>query len=167
MWVRAWGPDPSARMTQRLVPVGRQQLVLKAMWVPSGDQSGKTASRFGAVRRFIPVPFGFITQTADSKPPRLESKTILEPSGEYSGSPSTQCPLVSGVMPVPSAFITEMWQSWNPSGTGVHRLNTILVPFGDQRGWKFWKLGLLVSCVLPLPSAFITQISKPPVTSLW
>src|SRR5919197_4785068 len=89
---RGCASAPFARMTHWLVPRGRQQLVLKVMREPSGDQSGNTASRFGAVRRFMPLPLAFITHTAPSRPPRLESNAIFEPSGENSGSPFVQLP---------------------------------------------------------------------------
>src|SRR6516164_3562178 len=135
MWVSGCGLPPSAFMTQIWLR-GRQQLVPNTMCVPSGDQSGFSASRLGLVRRLTPPPFGFITQMALIYPPLLLSKAILCPLGEYSGVWLAQLPPRSFLKPDPSAFITSRSQTVKPNGTGQWE-NTILRPSGDQDGCWF------------------------------
>src|SRR5437764_14662660 len=124
---------------------GRQQLVPNKMCLPSGDQSGFSASRLGSVSRLTPPPLAFMTQTALVYPPRLLSKAILRPFGEYSGTWWTQFPPRSFLIPDPLALITSRSQnSVKPNGTAQWE-NTTLRPSGDQDGCWFWNPAWLVS----------------------
>src|SRR5438477_11289075 len=96
MWVSWRSPLPSAFITNTLLE-GRQQLLAKMMWVPTGDQSGQIAPRLGPVSRCWFDPSAFITQIAETNPFLLLSKAILVPSGDHSGSMASHVVLVSRV----------------------------------------------------------------------
>src|SRR5437764_14125903 len=92
-------------MTQLLVPT----LDIKAIFIPSGDQSGYSSHRVECGhRRLSPEPSGFITYRCGVPPSRAELKRICLPSGDQV-APQLDClSLVRFFCPEPSAFVIQM-----------------------------------------------------------
>ena len=105
-----------------------------------------------SVSRVCALPSARMIQI-DSRPSRVDEKTMRDPSGENIGSRSSARPSVSGVSPLPSARATKMTRC--PSRVFS---NTMRVPSGDHCRCALATM-LSVMRVAPEPSAFITQSS--------
>src|SRR6266566_9101396 len=92
-------------MTHWLVPT----LDIKAIFVPSGDQSAYSSHRFACGhRRLSPEPSGFIRYSCGLTPSRAELKRMCFPSGAQVAPQLLCLSFVRLVCCEPSAFMIQM-----------------------------------------------------------
>src|SRR5215467_4503640 len=92
-------------MTHALNPT----LDMKAIFVPSGDQSGYSSHRFECgQRRLSPEPLGFIRYSCGIPPSRAELKRMCFPSGDQVAPQLLCLSFVKLVCCEPSAFMIQM-----------------------------------------------------------
>jgi hypothetical protein len=88
-------------------------LLVKAIFVPSGDQAGPPSSAGSFVRLVCPLPLAFMTKISPlpgNEVLRLNAIIVL--SGDQAGPRSTAVLFVTLVGWLPSAFMTKI--SWLP-----------------------------------------------------
>src|SRR5436309_11251829 len=139
-------------MTHWLVPT----LDIKAIFVPSGDQSAYSSHRFECGhRRLSREPSGFIRYSW-GLPSRAELKRMCFPSGAQL-APQLLCLFfVRLVFSEPSAFMSQISLASKTSASAARK--TRRLPSGDQAGETLGP-GPLVSRRSPEPSRLLTQIS--------
>src|SRR5437773_12161738 len=121
-----------------MLDCGRKELLAKAMWLPSGDQTGPDASSRGAVSGRVCVPLMRATQTCELTPWNPNRvKLIRRPSGDTFASKllvslgagmkgTTRCRWVP---------LERMIQIAQCSKFGKQRVNTMCRPSGENAGW--------------------------------
>src|SRR5919198_1292693 len=104
-------------------------MLVKAIFVPSGDQLGLKSSALLSVSLVTPLPSAaFMTYISRLPLSLLLSKAIFVPSGDQLGSPSDALLSVSLVCPLPSSAFM-MYISY-VSGSPLMPLTKAICPFG-------------------------------------